>query len=474
MATAALCAVSPLRTAAQAPTDGDAKPDTGTPAAADDEAPADRNDAEPDAEAGIEADADAKADVEADERAAKATDVADEGAAVADDTRPEPEVDPTDVTDKGVPDAPVESEKALQQVEKAVQQVEKVVKEGEQSSEEGLPDEYTIEFGDTYDWLRLSSGEWLKGEFHWMRDKEFEFDSADLDVVTDDWEKVTRLHSPRVHTFAFVDGTDLIGRSVVTKDQVIVETVDGVVSLPRSDLLGIIEGGRRERDFWYVRLGAGFSSSIGNTSQGSLNGNFELGRADQRTVSRLTYDGTVGYADREETVNRHIGRADIRIYFSQRYYFAPATAELFNDRFANIRLRATPATGGGVHLVDTPKVDWDSELGLGYQFLRYRSTIDGVPNPQNDFFIGFVNTWSFDLGNVLDLDLSWQTLLAVTTIGNTNHQGSAVMSVDITEMFDLDATFNFYRTEEPGPRSDGTVPQKNDYQFVVGVSLEIG
>ncbi|MEM9727398.1 MAG: DUF481 domain-containing protein [Myxococcota bacterium] len=429
--------------------------------------------------------ADAAEDAEqAEQRKAEGADAADEGAEAADDALPdeaateeatpdEPEVDPTDVTDAGVPDAPVEPDKAVAEVEKAVQQVEEAVQKAEESPKEALPGEYTIEFGDTFDWLRLSSGEWLKGEFQWMRDDEFGFDSDDLDLVTDDWEKVARLHSPRVHTYAFLDGTDLIGRAVITPDQIIVETIDGVVTMPRNELLGVIDGGRRERDFWYLRLGVGFSSSIGNTSQGSLNGNFELGRADQRSIARLTYDGTVGYADREETVNRHIGRADYRIFLTKRYYVVPITGEFFNDRFANIRIRANPAVAGGVHLFDTPKAEWDTELSLGYQYLRYLSTIDGVPNPQNDFFIGFLNVWSFDLG-ALDLDLSWQTALVVTTIGNTNHQGSAVISVEITEILDLDATFYFYRTEQPGPRSDGTVPQKNDYQFVVGLTLEIG
>lgn len=414
-----------------------------------------------------------------DERAADAEDDDDEAAVAptAADMEPapeSPEVAPSDVTDAGVPNAPVEPEKALEEVERSVQKVEQVVQEAEKSPQEGIPHRYTIEFGDTFDWLRLSSGEWIKGEFHWMRDQEFEFDSVDLGIVTEGWEKMTRLHAPRVHTYAFVDGTDLIGRAVITPDKIIVETADGVVSMPRDEILGVVDGGRRERDFWYMSLGAGFSGTMGNSSQGSLNGDFELGRADHRSVAELTYDGTVSYADREETANRHIGTVDFRIYITQRYYVAPITGEFFNDRFANIRLRANPAVAGGLHVFDTANVEWDFELSEGYQYLRFRSTVDGLPDPQNDFFIGFKNTWSFDLGSVFDLDLSWQTALVVTTIGNTNHQGSAVFGVDVTEIFDLDVTFNFYRVEEPGPRSDGTVPQKNDYQVVVGVTLEFG
>ncbi|MEM7135813.1 MAG: DUF481 domain-containing protein [Myxococcota bacterium] len=398
-------------------------------------------------------------------------DVLEEGAEVPSELAEEgadaATVDPTDVPDEGVPDAPVDADKALEEVEKAVKVVTK-------ESEEGLPDEYTIEFGDTFDWVRLTSGEWLKGEFRWMRDKDFEFDSNDLDIITKEWEKVDQLHAPRVHTYAFTDDSDIVGRAVVTKDQVLIETVDGVITRPRSELLAIVDGGRRERDWWYVRLGAGFSGSLGNTNQSSLTSNFELGRADTRTVSKVTYEGTVGYADREEVVNRHLGGVDVRVYLSHRFYVVPFTAEFFNDRFANIRLRANPGAAGGVHLFDTDKVEWDLEVGFGYQFLRIIGTVEGIDNPQNDAFIGLRSDWDLDLTSILNFELEWQTYLVVTTIGNTSHQGTAKVSIEFSDIFNFDVSFLFFRTEQPLPRSDGTVPQKNDYQLIIGVSLEIG
>ncbi|MGB5267438.1 MAG: hypothetical protein WBN30_12665, partial [Polyangiales bacterium] len=85
------------------------------------------------------------------------------------------DADPSRVTEQGVPDQAVEPEEGVSEVEKAIAQVE-------EDSEAELPAEFTIKFGDTSDWLRLTSGEWLKGEVHRMREKDIEFDSEKLDL----------------------------------------------------------------------------------------------------------------------------------------------------------------------------------------------------------------------------------------------------------------------------------------------------
>ncbi|RLB47968.1 MAG: hypothetical protein DRH23_09655 [Deltaproteobacteria bacterium] len=72
--------------------------------------------------------------------------------------------DPTDVTEEGVPTEAVEASEGVAEVEKAMEQVEK-------ETEEGLPAEFVIKFGDVHDWLRLTSGEWLKGKLKRLREE---------------------------------------------------------------------------------------------------------------------------------------------------------------------------------------------------------------------------------------------------------------------------------------------------------------
>ncbi|MGB5415658.1 MAG: DUF481 domain-containing protein [Polyangiales bacterium] len=375
--------------------------------------------------------------------------------------------DPSGVTDEGVPEEAVAPSEGVAEVEKAIAQVE-------DDAEAGLPAEFTIKFGDTWDWLRLTSGEWLKGEVHWMREKDIEFDSDKLDLLTFSWSKVSELHSPRVNTYVFEGKIDVVGRAVVSKEKVIIETADGVVSYPRDQLLTILEGGRRERNWWSTKLGVGLSANAGNTNQGQLNLHWDLARADPRTRSAISYDGTFGYSNREQNVNRHLGEAGATVYYSRRLFFSPASVQFLNDRFQNLKLRATPGAGAGVHVFDTKKVEWDLGGALGYQYARFLSTATGVENPQNDGFISFRTYADFDFTDDVELKIDWLTNVIYTQIGLTNHIGTANFSVEISDIFDLETTFKFYRTERPPPRADGSVPKRNDYQLIVSLALEIG
>jgi hypothetical protein len=356
------------------------------------------------------------------------------------------EVEQREVTGEGVPAEAVEPSEGVAEVEKAMEQAE-------EDAEAGLPAEFTIKFGDTYDWLRLTSGEWLKGELHWMREKDIEFDSDKLDLLTFSWSKVSQLHSPRVNTYVFEGKIDVVGRAVVTKEKLIIETADGVVSYPRDQLLTILEGAKRERNWWSTRLSAGATANAGNTNQGQLIVHWDLTRADPRTRSRISYDSSFAYSNREQNVNRQLGSVDV---------------------FQNLKLRATPAAGVGVHLFDTKKVEWDLGGALGYQYIRFLSTAAGVENPQNDGFIGVRTYADFDFTDDVELIIEWTTNVVYTRIGLTNHVGSTRFSVEINDIFDFETTFKFYRTERPPPRADGSVPKRNDYQLIVSLALKIG
>lgn len=371
------------------------------------------------------------------------------------------------ITSEGVPPEAAQDETALSEVTKAMEAVE-------EEAARGLPAEFLIQFGDTFDWLRLTSGEWLKGQLKRMRDDEIEFDSDKLDIVTFDWDDVDRLQSPGVNTYVFEDKLDVVGRAVVTKDKVLVETKAGVQEYSRDMLLSIVEGAPRERNWWSSKLGAGVSLNTGNTNQGSLTAYFELVRADYRTRTKLRYDGTIGYANGEQNVNRHIGNADVRLYISRRWYFTPVASQFLYDKFQNIRFRATPGTGAGVHLFVTSRWEWDVDAGLGYQYLEFLSAASGVKNPQSDGFVSF-GTWAkLEFYDDIELEIEWRTNLMYTTIGNTNHTGNATFSIGITDVLDFETSFLFLRTEDPPARADGTQPEKNDYQIMIGLALDIG
>ena len=372
----------------------------------------------------------------------------------------------------GVPAEPTDAHAAVDAVKASMAKVE-------EQEAAGIGATYVIDFGDTFDWVRMVSGEWLKGEMKRMRDDNLEFDSDKLDMQNIDFADVTHVHSPVVNTYVFDDRISATGRAVVTPDKIIVETDEGTKTFPRSELESIVAGGEREKDWWSMKLRFGLTLNKGNTDQLTYDINFNTRREDEMTLLDLNYNSTFGRTEGVQNVNRHLGEFMFNVFLGSRWWVTPAFGQFFNDRFQNIRFRATPAAGAGVHMIDAPKVTWDFQTGIGYQFLNYKdvSGTPGVTNPQNDGFIPLYTYADFDITGDIDLTLSWLTNLVFTTIGNTNHTGRADLAIELTSVIDLDIAFLYLRTEDPPPPPDPLVDpaiKKNDYQLVVGISLELG
>jgi putative salt-induced outer membrane protein YdiY len=372
----------------------------------------------------------------------------------------------------GVPAEPTEADAAVDAVKASMARVE-------EQETAGIGATYVIAFGDTFDWVRMVSGEWLKGEMKRMRDDNLEFDSDKLDMQNIDFADVTHVHSPVVNTYVFDDRISATGRAVITPEKIIVETDEGTKTFPRSELESIVAGGEREKDWWSMKLRFGLTLNKGNTDQLTYDIKFNTRREDRMTLLDLTYNASFGRTGGTQNVNRHLGEEDFKVFLSSRWFVVPLFGQLFNDRFQNIQLRATPAAGAGVHIIDKPNVKWDFQTGVGYQYLNYLDTTTlpvGSPNPQNDAFIPLYTYADFDITGDIDFTVSWLTNLVVTTIGNTNHTGKADLAIELTSVLDLDIAFLYLRTEDPAPAPDPMAPaiKKNDYQLVVGIALELG
>jgi len=372
------------------------------------------------------------------------------------------------VVPAGVPAEPMAADIAIDSVKASMAEIER-------QAASGFGETYVIPFGDTFDWLQLVSGEWIKGNIDRMRSEKMEFDSDKLDMLNLDFADVALVHSPQVNTYVFDDRVSATGPAVITGEQVIVQTAEGTKTFPRAELESIVEG-EKERDWWSMKLRFGLTLNRGNTNQLTYDIKFNTRREDRLTLLDLNYNATFGKTNGVQNVNRQLGEFLFNVFLGSRWWVTPAFGQLFNDRFQNIKFRATPAAGAGVHIFDMPKVKWDFITGIGYQYLNALAPAAGTRNPQNDAFIPLYTYWDFDITGDIDFTVSWLTNLVVTTIGNTNHTGKADLSVELTSVINLDLAFLYLRTEQPVQPADPALPaiEKNDYQLVVGISLELG
>ena len=332
----------------------------------------------------------------------------------------------------------------------------------------------TLRFADSSDWLLTKSGEWVRGGVDWMRDDIMELDSEEFGALEIHMRDVAAIHSPNPDTYIFADRTSMVGAAIITRGQVVIQTEHGVVVRPRDSLWAIVEGGVRELDYWSVRLDLGFSANRGNSEQLDFNLGFFLEREDTRTLSQLGYALTLGFADRELNVSRHIVLFLNKVWVTKRFFVHPIVGDLLSDRFQDTRFRAQPGAGVGVRFLDLPNAWWNLASGLGYQYLNLYDPATEVPDPQHGGTVWFSTRARFDFTADIYFLLRSVSNVVYTHIGNTNHIGSSELRIEVTNILNFETSFLYLRTEDPPLRANGTRPVKNDYQLVFGIALQLG
>lgn len=325
---------------------------------------------------------------------------------------------------------------------------------------------------DQYDWIRLTSGEWLKGELLSMRNRKIEFDSDEMDEQNFDWEDVAELRSSRQYTYVLTDRRSLIGTALIV-DQDVVISVDGEEHvLKRHQLMSIVPAGASERDRWDGSMSLGVAFRRGNTDQTDFTYQSFFRRRDALTRTRLDLNGAIGEIDGDQTVNNHRSNLKVDLFVSPRFYVTPVAFNVYHDKFQNIEIQATPFAGVGYHALDRKRIVCDLELAGGYQYTRYRSVEPGEDDEKGRGAVIPTIRIETDPLKDVDLDFLYLAMVTVPETEDTTMHGEVILSVEITKIFDLDVSFLWDRVQSPQPNEDGTVPQKDDTKLTVGIGID--
>jgi len=326
---------------------------------------------------------------------------------------------------------------------------------------------------EAFDWIRLNSGEWLKGDAERLRDGTLEFDSDELDMLKLDWDDVAELRTAREHTYAFEGRRVVSGTAIIVDDVVTIRVGDEVETFARHELVGMVAGRPRELNYWRGDLGFGLTARSGNSNQSDVSANFSLTREDAWTRSRLSYLGSLSEVEGAQTANNHRASLKLDVFLSRRWYVTPISVEAFRDVFQNIDLRLTPAAGGGYHLFDRGSLAWDLELAAGYQYTEFSST-PAFADSRFDTTAALIfrTDTEMDLTEKLELGVEYKLQLGVPDTKKTNHHLLTKLSFDLWWNLDIDLTFIIDRNESPVPDADGTVPERNDFRLTAGLGWD--
>jgi hypothetical protein len=330
-----------------------------------------------------------------------------------------------------------------------------------------------------FDWIQLTNGEWLKGEFKVLYDYEVEFDSDELDLQTFDLEDVKQIRTHKAISIRIEDpelSDDPIiaeGLLIMIGDKIIMTEGDETREFKRNQLVSIAQTDKKEIDLWSFSISLGANIRGGNTETTDLN---LQANAKRRTASSrliLDYFGNYSKAEGIETSNNHRLKGYRDSFISKIFFWRQLVGEYYRDRFKNIDHQLSLASSLGYHIIKTSKTEWDITGGLGGRYTKFVSVEPGQSIDNTSPSLGAGTMYDTELNKWMDFLVDYSFQIVNEESGRYTHHFITTLSTEFIGDMDLDVSFVWDRVQDPQPNSDASVPKKDDYQLIVGFSYDI-
>lgn len=327
------------------------------------------------------------------------------------------------------------------------------------------------------DWLRLTSGEWMRGALDRVSDGTVYFDSKELDDVEIDWVDVTELRSSHMHTYRLQEaGSEekviLTGTAGMVAGVLRIDDGTKVSEFHRAALVSMIAGGLKESDFWSFELSLGFTARSGNSDQSDLTSHSKIQRETALTRGLVEYRGSISTLSGVTTADNHRVTAQFDYYLTRRLFLTIPNVELFRDPFQNTALRTTAGLGLGYDLIKRGPVTWNVGGGVSFQGTQFDTALAGEPKESKDAALSLSTSTEFELTSRIDWDTSYQIQLVATDFDRTNHHMTSVISIEVWGPLDLDVTAVWDWIMKPARASDGVRPASNDLRLTIGLGID--
>jgi putative salt-induced outer membrane protein YdiY len=334
----------------------------------------------------------------------------------------------------------------------------------EPSVPDGVPDDF--------DWIRLPSDEWLKGEIISMYDGVLEFDSDELDDLSFDFDDIKEIRSAHVVQVGFEDKEPVIGRLILDADTARVIGEEGEVEFPRSEILTLIVGTPKEINYWSAYATVGGNIRSGNTDQVDYTARLGAMRRSIRNRIDFDYLGNITSVDSEETSNNHRATVGWDYFLSQRLYVNVIGVEWYRDEFQNIKNRWTATAGLGYEIIDTGRTSWNVTAGPAWQSTEYYSVEEGQDDTTDSPALAIGTRFDHEITKDIDFYFDYTALFTDEENGTYNHHLDTGLDIEIIGNLDFNISWIWDLIEDPRTLEDGSVPEQDDYRLIFGLGWD--
>ena len=325
---------------------------------------------------------------------------------------------------------------------------------------------------DEFDWIELTSGEWLKGEFRVLYDDSVEFDSDNLGLLNIDWADIKQVRGHATYSVHAEGHDQVVGNLQVVDDQVMIVAGDDVTEIERKDVISIAHGAPKEKNYWSGKFSLGLNVSEGNNDKRDLNLNLNTKRrtADSRFIT--DYLGYYSESAGIKTDDNHRLGSTYDIFKTRRFFWRPMLAEYFRDPFQNISYRLTVGAGAGYQLIDNSKTEWSVAGGPAFKYTKFQNVEPGESGSESTPALWASTNYDHALNSKMDLILGYSTVIGNQASGGYTHHAIATLETELLSWLDFDTSFIWDRIQNPTPGSDGITPEKDDFRFIIGLGLD--
>lgn len=326
-----------------------------------------------------------------------------------------------------------------------------------------------------FDWIQLTSNEWLKGEMKAMYQDSLEFDSDKLDLLEIDWEDVKILRGYRESSINLEGYEPVFGKLEVTDDVVQVINDEETLTFDRIELISFAPSGERERDLWSIKATLSVDIKRGNTDQFDYTAKVGIKRRTSRSRFTLDYIGSIsrtdaGTGEQLETLNNHRIAANLDNYKTRYFFYNPVFAEIFRDVFLNIELRTLIGTGLGYTVIDDGTSELSFSGGPAVVQTDFVSVLPGQEASESTGALVLKTNYDTALSSTLDFIVKYNIQYGNDKSGGYTHHTIATLENELTGKLDLDVSLIWDRISKPTQDVDGNTPVSDDYRLTVGVT----
>ena len=323
-----------------------------------------------------------------------------------------------------------------------------------------------------YTWIQLTSDEWLKGEVITLYDETLTFDSDNLGELRLDLEDVRHLFGYGSFEVTVLGRAPIGGELRISEQQIVITAASESFEVPRSDLIAVTPLADREIDRWSGDIGFGLNVRRGNSDISE--GNLMVGFKRRTPVSRLIFDylGSVNETEGERVADSHRASLGLDRFSGGRFFWRPIGFQYYQDVFQNIRHQATADTGIGYQMIDSPRVEWDIQGGVGVNYLRNVSVAAGESSDEVSPVATLGSDLTVELTSWIDYELFINMTFLNEQSGQYQHHIVSTLSTDVIKDVDLDVSFIWERTQKPQERIDTSIPEKDDFRLLVSIGYD--